>query len=411
MLDDDPVICSLIASLAESIGFRVRTASDPSIFLRLFDDWQPSHVTLDLHMPDQDVVQLMDALSQRQCQSAVTIISAAEARVLDAAGRVAVESGLRLTGVLPKPFDPSRLREMLESAEVCVAPRKAPTGKLFVPKPDEMLWALADGQFELHYQPQVRLDDGEIAGVEGLVRWHHPRRGMQFPDSFIGPLEDSGGIHALTQFVVEAGMGWLAGSKLPEHALLSLNISPSDLTNTGFVDHVVGCARTSGIAPGRVMLEITESKALTGSASMLAQLTRLRLQGFRLAIDDMGKGHSSIDRLLRLPVNDLKIDRSFLSLLPVSAEAREVVMSLIGLGGALGMETTAEGVEDLATARWLQDNGCSKVQGFGIATPMPASRLSRWIAEWRPEHFLDALSRCGEKAPLAAPSRRFVHAH
>ena len=236
----------------------------------------------------------------------------------------------------------------------------------------ELRVAIDQRQLLLHYQPKFDLVTGEVRGVEALVRWQHPERGLVPPDSFVPTAERTGLINALTDYVLDMALGkaahWLEqGFSVP----MAVNISARSLLDAGFPDRVLAALSARRIPPASLILEITETTIMEDPAHALAALQRLHDAGVYLSIDDFGTGYSSLAYLKRLPVDEIKIDRSFISSLTVDARDRLIVASTVSLGRALGLDVVAEGVEDEQTAAALQTLGCDLAQGFHFGRPEP----------------------------------------
>jgi diguanylate cyclase (GGDEF)-like protein len=236
----------------------------------------------------------------------------------------------------------------------------------------ELRIALAQRQLVLHYQPKFDVVTGEVRGVEALVRWQHPERGLLAPDSFVPTAERTGLINALTDYVLDVALGkaaqWLEqGLSVP----MAVNISARSLLDAGFPDRVLDTLSARRIPPSSLILEITETTIMEDPEHALAALQRLHDAGVYLSIDDFGTGYSSLAYLKRLPVDEIKIDRSFISSLAVDARDRLIVASTVSLGRALGLDVVAEGVEDEQTLAVLQTLGCDLAQGFLFGRPEP----------------------------------------
>lgn len=375
--------------IAESIGFKSRSTTDPAEFFRLLETWQPGHIALDLVMPEMDGVQVMVRLAEKSCSARIIITSGMGNRVLNAAGRSAAEHGLMIVGILSKPFTPMALRALLQKPETGRVAHVIPGVVTPPPQagdeltPDELRQAISDQQLVLAYQPQVTAEGCELAGFEALVRWQHPVRGMIMPDHFITMAESCGLINDLTDRVFDIGLGWLARA-FPCNDVegagitLSINISAAALNDRDFVEDALQACARHGVDPGRVILELTESSAMHDPTAALDQLTRMRMKGFQLSIDDFGTGFSSILQLARLPFSELKVDKSFVMSAMDSMESRAVIRSVVDLGNSLGLRTVAEGVEDAATLEFLKGIGCSVAQGYFISRPMPADKAASW---------------------------------
>ncbi|TDC10821.1 bifunctional diguanylate cyclase/phosphodiesterase [Streptomyces sp. 8K308] len=239
--------------------------------------------------------------------------------------------------------------------------------------------ALEDGEVELHYQPKVRFD-GEVAGLEALVRWRHPDRGRIPPDEFIAMAETSGLMPRLTEYVLETALCQVArwrsaGLTVP----VAVNVSPRDVYTPGFAGAVAARLARHGVPAGSLQLEITEHVMLEDPQQAADTLAGLTGHGVRMSLDDFGTGYSSLVHLRRLPVSELKIDRSFVARLTVDSEDAEIVRCTVELAHSLGLVVVAEGVEDDETWERLRDLGCDAVQGWLVAAAMPPAETTAWL--------------------------------
>jgi diguanylate cyclase (GGDEF)-like protein len=241
--------------------------------------------------------------------------------------------------------------------------------------------ALADGQFVVHYQPLFRAGSRAVVGAEALVRWQHPELGLVPPVEFIPLAEDCGLIVELGRFVLREACrqaaAWPVGG---EQITMSVNLSARQLVEPGLIDAVTVAVAESGLSPQRLCLEITESALIKDFDSVLPVLTALRTAGVHLALDDFGTGYSSLSYLQRLPVDMLKIDRSFVRDATELGPQAAIVLATTQLAHALGMSVTAEGVETAEQLAALQAMGADVLQGFGLAKPMPAAQLEAFLA-------------------------------
>ncbi|MEV6314605.1 bifunctional diguanylate cyclase/phosphodiesterase [Streptomyces sp. NPDC051776] len=239
--------------------------------------------------------------------------------------------------------------------------------------------ALDAGEVELHYQPKVGFD-GRVAGLEALVRWVHPERGRVSPDEFIAIAESSGLMPHLTEYVLETALcqvaQWRAtGLEVP----VAVNVSPRDVHTPGFAGAVAARLARHGVPPGALQLEITEHVLLEDPQRAADTLAGLTGHGVKMSLDDFGTGYSSLVHLRRLPVSELKIDRSFVARLAVDAEDAEIVRCTVDLAHSLGLLVVAEGVEDDETWERLRDLGCDAVQGWLVAAAMPPDETTAWL--------------------------------
>ncbi|MFF5444867.1 putative bifunctional diguanylate cyclase/phosphodiesterase [Streptomyces sp. NPDC012888] len=239
--------------------------------------------------------------------------------------------------------------------------------------------ALDLGEVELHYQPKVRFD-GHVAGLEALVRWVHPERGRVPPDEFISIAETSGLMPHLTEYVLETALAQVArwraqGLKVP----VAVNVSPRDVHTPGFAGAVAARLARHGVPAGALQLEITEHVLLEDPQRAADTMAGLTGHGVKMSLDDFGTGYSSLVHLRRLPVSELKIDRSFVARLAVDAQDAEIVRCTVDLAHSLGLLVVAEGVEDDETWERLRDLGCDAVQGWLVAAAMPPQEATAWL--------------------------------
>ncbi|MEW2496753.1 bifunctional diguanylate cyclase/phosphodiesterase [Streptomyces nodosus] len=239
--------------------------------------------------------------------------------------------------------------------------------------------ALDAHEVQLHYQPKVRFD-GQVAGLEALVRWVHPERGKVPPDEFIAIAESSGLMPHLTEYVLETALGQVArwraqGLRVP----VAVNVSPRDVHTPGFAGAVAARLARHGVPAGALQLEITEHVLLEDPQRAADTLAALTGHGVKMSLDDFGTGYSSLVHLRRLPVSELKIDRSFVARLAVDAEDAEIVRCTVDLAHSLGLLVVAEGVEDDETWERLRDLRCDAVQGWLVAAAMPPEETTAWL--------------------------------
>lgn len=405
ILDDDPVMREILAILAERQGFEARMVSNSNDFFDELQAWKPTHITIDLVMPCGDGIEVLRDLALKQCSAAIMIISGMELRVLQSARRVATERGLNITGFLSKPFRHEALQQLLakDTPREPWQNKRSYAGGLSV-SPEVISEALDEDQFVLHYQPKIDLRTGRLLGVEALVRWQHPLLGLVMPDEFISEIERVGAISKLTGRVFERGIEWFNEYAMGDQTTLAINISALDLASLSLADQLTDLCHSRGIAPQRVIIELTETSAMKYPDVALATLTRLRIKGFGLAIDDFGTGYSSMIQLARMPFSSMKIDRSFVASMEENVESEKIVSSIISLGHALDMKIVAEGVENLRCARRLRDLGCESAQGYGIGKPMAANEFASWRQAWVGKAFIEGLKNC-ENSPTVGDKR------
>lgn len=242
--------------------------------------------------------------------------------------------------------------------------------------------AIQHDELLLYYQPKANVQDCSVDSMEALVRWQHPRLGFLPPDEFIPLAEQSGNIRALTEWVLHKVIGqcrnWAIGGWYPS---VSVNLSALDLLNSQLPERLSAWLKTSAVSPDQIVLEITESAVMRDAAYATQVLNRLKACGVRLSIDDFGTGYSSLAQLKRLPVDELKIDKSFLMQLKKDNDDAVIVRSTIELAHNMGLKVVAEGVETDECMRFLHANKCDLAQGYYISKPMTAEDFLCWLIE------------------------------
>ena len=325
-------------------------------------------------------------------------VAAAARRVLHELSAPILVNGLKLTvgasiGIAMCPEDGRNAADLLQRGDAAMLRAKEDRGayKFFDSSIDEELkskaaletelrTAIPNGDIVPYFQPVLRLDDGELAGYEVLARWPHRERGMISPVDFIPVAEEAGLVDAM--FWALLARACAKALSAPGEFMLAVNISPSQIRDQWFPEKVLRTLRETGFPAQRLEIEVTESAMIGDIQRAKSALMSLKNQGVRIALDDFGTGYSSLFLLRALPIDKLKIDRSFVGTLTTDRENATIVGALVGLGKALGLQVTAEGVEDEATADMLRAMGCEFAQGylFGAAIETPTYDLPLRVA-------------------------------
>ena len=243
--------------------------------------------------------------------------------------------------------------------------------------------ALINGRLRMVYQPKVSLTDGRLRRVEALVRWDDPELGAISPSRFVPLAEKHGLIDQLTQWGLRTTLRqWLNWCEDGLDTCLAFNISALSLDQLDFPDLVERMCRALEVPTDRLVLELTEG-ATQPLVKLMDTLTRFRIKGIGLAIDDFGVGYSTLMQLRQLPFTELKIDRFFIEDVPMSKDSALIVKSIIDLAHGLGLTVTAEGIETAEQLKLLRELGCDVAQGYFVARPLEPDKLKDWIVEWR----------------------------
>jgi EAL domain-containing protein (putative c-di-GMP-specific phosphodiesterase class I) len=250
---------------------------------------------------------------------------------------------------------------------------------------DQLRTALTSDQFVVHYQPKIDLATGDVHSVEALVRWDHPIRGLLYPDAFLHLVEDSGLMPTLTRVVLAQALDqasiWQAKG---QPLTVAVNLSASSLVDTDLPKQVTSMLAARSVPPSALHLEITEEFLMADRDQARSILARLRSTGVQISVDDFGTGYSSLSYLRDLPVDELKLDRSFVFPMVDDARAAALVASTISLTHSLGLRIVAEGVETQAAFAELTRLGCDQAQGYYMSRAVPAAEFDHWLSNWRP---------------------------
>jgi EAL domain-containing protein (putative c-di-GMP-specific phosphodiesterase class I) len=242
--------------------------------------------------------------------------------------------------------------------------------------------ALERGEFVLHYQPLISLDDGRVTGIEALVRWLTPEQELVPPTQFIALAEETGLIIPLGEWILNAACTQMKAWRDSgiDLGILAVNLSPRQFRQTNLCNQLATILAETGLPAGCLELEITEGTLMTEGRDAETKLAAIKALGIRLAIDDFGTGYSSLAYLRRFPIDKLKVDRGFICDIPGDQAAKEIASAVIALGRTLNLEVLAEGVETEAQLVFLERQRCDTAQGFLFSRPLSATALEAWFA-------------------------------
>jgi EAL domain-containing protein (putative c-di-GMP-specific phosphodiesterase class I)/FixJ family two-component response regulator len=387
VIDDDPAVRRVVANVARGTGFAVMDCDGDAEL----DSCLAEHsdlIILDLVMPVRDGIEVIERLATAHSSARLVLVSGQDRRILASASRLATAHGLKVAAVFTKPFSNAELRSCLHEQRSAL--KTGETARLRrVPvdvRASRIDQAMDARELVLHYQPQVSVDSLEWVGVEALARWDHPDLGMLAPDTFVPVAESEPGLmHRFTDYILRQALADLmpATNVGGFEGRISLNVTADVLAAAEFPQRLVAIAAEAGVSNERLVLEVTETTLPTDPVKALAIQTRLRMLGVSLAVDDFGTGHSSLERLHTFPMDELKIDLSFVRESTSDPEARAIVHNSIMLARDLRVRCVAEGVEDIGALRLLRSLRCGYAQGYFMGRAMPASALAQWGQAWQ----------------------------
>ena len=382
VVDDDPVVLMQMKQMLAGIGVaEVLTARNgvEAILLMNRRTQRLEVVVCDLNMPEMDGVEMIRRFGQSGFRGGLILMSGADEQLLTTVGKLAELQGLKVLGQIHKPATPDTMRELLRQSSVAPVDRR-PVASGSVMTPDAIRAGIARQEFSVWLQPKVNAVTLEPVGVEALARWRQADGSFVPPDLFIVVAERSGIIDELSGVLVANALH--EGARL--HAAgfpltLSVNLSALWLDDLNLPDLMARSTQAVKLTPADIVLEVTETGVTKDLAIALDVLTRLRLKGFGLSIDDFGIGYSSFEQLGRIPFTEMKLDRSFVNRGTLDSAARAILESSMAMAQKLELTTVAEGVETAAELELMRDLGCDNVQGYLIAKPMPIDELVVWL--------------------------------
>ncbi len=403
----------LLARLERSIADAERDGDELALLLIDLDGFKELNDTLGHHAGDEvlrqigprlaEVLREGDTLARLGGDEFAVVLHPGDEAAASAAGlrlRAALERSFRVAGIrvhidasVGIAMFPEHARDglgLLQRSDVAMyeAKRTRTGHEVYLPARDrhsrerlELLGELRDaleaGELILHYQPKAEIATGAVHGVEALVRWAHPQRGLLAPAEFLPLAEQSGLGHALTGFVLDLALVEIAESGLD--LTVAVNLGPADLLDLGLPSEVERLLRRRRFAPEQLRLEVSEEVVMADPERTLEVLAGLRQIGVATALDDFGAGHASLGHLKALQVDEIKIDRSFVTRLPDDERDQAIVHATIDLGRRLGMRVVAEGVETADTWDALASLACDEAQGFYLGRAMPVAALPSWL--------------------------------
>jgi EAL domain-containing protein (putative c-di-GMP-specific phosphodiesterase class I)/CheY-like chemotaxis protein len=384
IVDDDPIQGQLIGDVCRRIGYGAVFAPSYEGAAEALKAGHFSHVTIDLALGERDGIELIRLLSELPEIPRVIVISGCDQRILNAAVRLAHAAGACDAISIPKPIELAALRKALTAPPCdCKAQRCEERPQPDLITADDLQDGFAKGEVFAMFQPKIMLANGRLVGCEALARWHSPTFGTVGPDRFIPLAEQAGLIKPLTLRMLREATN-LTREILPRLPGFStaVNFSATLLADPTIPEDVETILVESRVPGCSMMIEVTETTAMSDVAKAMDTLLRLRIKGLGISMDDFGTGYSSMSVLARMPFCELKIDRTFIKDCLVDQDLWKVVTSAVAIARAYNMKVVAEGIEDLETLAALDSIGRHIGQGYAIAKALPRQEFVQWCDGW-----------------------------
>jgi EAL domain-containing protein (putative c-di-GMP-specific phosphodiesterase class I) len=382
LVDDSVAILKYVETVLNknfniSNTYSASSASEAIQILR-----QSNHINLlflDLNMPNVDGIQFINQISELNYNGYVVIMSGVSTRIISSVELLAKKFGLNYIGTLLKPIHENDFIPIIE--KLGLSRKKENKDESL--KTYEIVRAIKNNDIEVLYQPQVELSSRKFIGVEALCRMKHPRLGMVSPNRFIDKAEESELIIHITLAVLKKSFAdWKKWRQLGLNIKLSVNVSPISLQQPEFADLIFTLLEQYRIPENILCIEVTEGVLAENQKQELTNLNRLSMRGVEIALDDFGKEHATVERLQKLPLTYLKLDKSYFIDHRESIGQVAIINTSLSLAHQLHIKTIAEGVEDAEILNLVTEMGCDYAQGYYLAKPLPAKEVLAWGRTW-----------------------------
>ncbi len=370
IVDDEAGILDVVSRGLQKAGFNTTTFSSGRAFEQAVTREAPDVCVIDLSIPDFDGISILNELAAQDYRGRILLISGHSEQLLRSVTRLAEDHHLQIVGCMRKPFT---LKPLIDALKIVPVDSFAPTR-------EDVLEALRNDQIVVRYQPIVDLPNRQVVAAEALVRWQHPTHGLLLPSSFLNKLDQAGMNELTLQVFRSAFQNRAIWGKSGQNISVAINVPINTIMDPHVNSEINRLAERHNTTLEGLVLEITENEMITDTRALASILSGMCLRGARVSLDDFGTGFSSLSRLQRLPIDEVKIDKSFVRQCVTHNEDRKIVEAVVALAHALGMRVVAEGVETEATAAVLTEIGSDFAQGFLFGRPVSANEISGQIS-------------------------------
>lgn len=383
LIDDSPSILSFVTQVLETnhdIHNIYQACSALEAIQVLRESKNINLVFVDLNMPNMDGIELIKKIKELNYQGYIAIMSGVATRIISSVELLAKDYQLNYIGTLIKPLHESDFDKIIDK----LGKSRLKESTVESLKTYEIIRAVKNDEFKVLYQPQVSLTNRKFVGVEALCRLNHPRLGEVSPDRFIDKAEESELILHITLTVLKTSFAdWQKWSKLGLNIVLSVNVSPTNLQQPEFADSIFSLMEQFSIPEKNLCLEVTENILADDHQQELCNISRLNLRGIKIALDDFGKEYATIERLQTLPIDCLKLDKSYFAVHNDRNHQLSILNTTLALSEKLHIATCAEGIETSEAMTLATEMRCDTAQGFYISKPLPAKAIIPWATRWQ----------------------------
>lgn len=400
IIDDDPLICKTLENIAEKAGFEVMSTDSAFSFFSQLELFNPSLILLNIEMSGLNGVDVMQRLAELDTKAKLIITSTQQNGQAEAATQDFASHGLRVLGVLEKPFSAANLKYLLtlhmsqfDKTLNMSQTQDVPNGSDWTPTLEDIIRVVENDEITLNFQPKLHCGSNDILGFEALARWNVPGRGHITPSLFVPLAEQNHLYSVLTRNIARQGIKWLGqlnnntavvdkrGSEAQAYTL-AFNISMNALYDFDMPQQFLDICDEFAVAPSLITLEISEPDSIPDLEEFIVALERFHALGFHLSLDDFGTGHMAIRELIRMPFQEVKIDRKFVDNCDKNAQLSTIVKSCIDIANNLELKIVAEGIETQNIQDIMASKGCYALQGYFISKPLPANNVGSWLEKY-----------------------------